>query len=134
MTSTTPQAIQLCHELLVWLIPLLDQFPRTRRYSLGEKLENTLLEVLERLVEAAYARTNQKTIALTTANIRLEVVRHLWRVCYELQIISMKRYKHGAELINNLGRQIGGWLRSLGRLAVSLRTPTTLTVRRPLKN
>ncbi|MCH9699358.1 MAG: diversity-generating retroelement protein Avd [Gammaproteobacteria bacterium] len=112
MTSPTPQAIQQCHELLVWLIPLLDQFPRTRRFSLGEKLENTLLEVLERLVEAAYARANQKTSALMTSNLRLEVARHLWRLCYELRIISIKRYKHGAELINDLGRQIGGWLRS----------------------
>jgi len=26
----TPRAVQACHELLAWLIPLLDQFPRSR--------------------------------------------------------------------------------------------------------
>ena len=31
--TTLPQVIDDCHELLKWLIPLLDQFPRTRRLS-----------------------------------------------------------------------------------------------------
>ncbi len=110
--SSTPQAIHLCHQLLVWLIPLLDQFPRKRRFTLGERLEDALLEVLERLIEAAYSSANQKTTALAAANLRLEVARHLWRLCYELKVISVKRYKYGAELMNGLGQQIGGWLRS----------------------
>ena len=31
--TTLPQVIDDCHELLKWLIPLLDQFPRARRAS-----------------------------------------------------------------------------------------------------
>jgi hypothetical protein len=31
--STVPQAVQSCHELLLWLIPQLDKFPRSRRFS-----------------------------------------------------------------------------------------------------
>ncbi|MCB1718957.1 MAG: hypothetical protein KDK05_27795 [Candidatus Competibacteraceae bacterium] len=42
-----PRAVQACHELLVWLIPLLDHFPRARRFTLGERLESGLLAVLE---------------------------------------------------------------------------------------
>lgn len=36
---TVPQAVQSCHELLLWLIPQLDKFPRQRRYTLGERIE-----------------------------------------------------------------------------------------------
>lgn len=54
--DNTPRAIQACHELLVWLIPQLDLFPRARRFTLGERLETGLLRVLEALVEAAYSR------------------------------------------------------------------------------
>ncbi len=38
----TPRAVQACHELLAWLIPLLGQFPRSRRFTLGEssRLDN----------------------------------------------------------------------------------------------
>lgn len=110
MRDTTPQAVQACHELLLWVIPQLDKFPRVRRFTLGERLERGLLDVLELLVEAAYTR--QKETPLKRANLRLEVVRHLWRLAHELKAISTRRYEYGATLIDDLGRQVGGWLRS----------------------
>jgi len=39
MPATVPQAVQSCHELLLWLIPQLDKFPRLRRFTLGERIE-----------------------------------------------------------------------------------------------
>ena len=112
-SDTTPQAVQACHELLAWLIPLLDHFPRARRFTLGERLESGLLAVLEELVDAAY--TADKRPALWRANRRLAVCRHLWRLALELKVINLKRYEYGAKLIEDLGRQIGGWLKSRGR-------------------
>lgn len=108
--DTTPRAVQLCHDLLGWLIPLLDQFPRSRRFTHGERLESGIIAVLESLVEAAYSR--EKGEALAAANRRLAVDRHLWRLALELKVIDLKRYAHGARLMDELGRQIGGWLRS----------------------
>jgi hypothetical protein len=102
-----PKVVQDCHDLLTWLIPLLDHFPRNRRFTLGERLENSLLEILELLVEAAYSKTKQQ--ALQRANLRLAVVRHLWRMAHELETIPGKRYAHGAKLMDDLGKQIGGW-------------------------
>jgi len=46
----TPQAVQACHELLCWLVPQLDKFPRNRRFTLGERLESGFLNVLELLI------------------------------------------------------------------------------------
>ena len=53
MSPTVPQAVQSCHEMLLWLIPHLDKFPRACRFTLGERIEAGLLEVLELLVEVA---------------------------------------------------------------------------------
>ncbi len=53
MAANVPQAVQSCHEVLLWLIPQLDKFPRVRRFTLGERIEGGLLEVLELLVESA---------------------------------------------------------------------------------
>jgi hypothetical protein len=69
-----------------------------------------LLDVLEFLLEAAYTRAKQA--ALQRANLRLEIARHLWRLAYELEVVSTRRYAHGAQLMDELGRQVGGWLRS----------------------
>jgi hypothetical protein len=101
--QNTPKAVQDCHDLLEWLIPHLDKLPRVRRFTLGERIETGLLEVLERLIEAAYSRS--KSESLRQANLKLDVVRHLWRLCYRLKAIPMKRYAHGAKLFESLGRQ-----------------------------
>ncbi len=110
MPATVPQAVQCCHDLLLWIIPQLDKFPRSRRFTVGERIEACLLEILELLVEAAYTRN--KDPSLRRANLKLEVVRHLWRVAHELKIMATRQYEHGARLMDDVGRQIGGWLRS----------------------
>jgi len=110
MSDQTPQAAQACHELIGWLIPQLDKFPRQRRFTLGERLELVLLDVLELLLEAAYTRSKQA--ALNRANLRLALARHLWCLAHELQVVSTRHYEHGARLMDELGRQVGGWLRN----------------------
>jgi hypothetical protein len=110
VSDKTPQAVHACHELIGWLIPQLDKFPRLRRFTLGERLEQVLLDVLELLIAAAYTRAKQP--ALQRANPRLQVARHLWRLAHELEAVSIRRYAHGAGLMDDLGRQVGGWLRS----------------------
>ena len=108
--TTLPQVIDDCHELLKWLIPLLDQFPRTRRFTLGERLESGLLAVLEECVDAAYSK--HKRSQLNSANRRLSSVRHLWRLAYELRVIPRNRYFHGSQRLVDIGTQIGAWQKS----------------------
>jgi regulator of sirC expression with transglutaminase-like and TPR domain len=106
-----PQAVIACEDLLAWMIPQLDKFPRLRRYTLGERIETGLLEVLEQLLHATYSRGQAKAAALRTANLRLGLVRHLWRLGHRLEAMATRQYGHGASLIEDLGRQIGGWYR-----------------------
>ena len=108
-----PVAIDDCHRLLAWIVPQLDHFPRARRFTLGEKLELSLLEVLENLLDAAYQRGDFKRRALAQANRKLALARHLWRLGYELKSCSFKAYHQGAESMVALGRQIGGWQKNL---------------------
>lgn len=70
-----PQAVQSCHEVLAWVIPQLDKFPRVRRFTQGERIERGVFGVLELLVDAAYCRGKEE--ALRRANLQLEIVRHL---------------------------------------------------------
>jgi hypothetical protein len=46
--------VEDCHQLLIWLISLLDNFPRNRRFTLDERLEKGLLEVLTLCTHAVY--------------------------------------------------------------------------------
>ncbi len=112
--SQSPKALQDTHLAMVWFIPALDKFPRNRRFTLGERIETGLLNVLGCLVEATYT-PQMKLAKLREANLSLEVVRHLWRLSYELKVIGMKSYKHGMSLLLEIGKQIGGWIKSCRR-------------------
>jgi hypothetical protein len=45
MPASVPQAVQSCHELLFWLIPQIDKFPRVRRFS-GRGIQQKAWRVL----------------------------------------------------------------------------------------
>ncbi|MBT4837316.1 MAG: diversity-generating retroelement protein Avd [Methylococcales bacterium] len=110
--NNTPKAVQDCHELILWIMIHLDKFPRKRRYTLGSKIENALLEILEYLIQAAFMRQGKKAM-LQQANLKLEVIRHLWRLSLESKAIAYKQYDYGLASMNSLGMQIGGWSKAV---------------------
>jgi len=110
-TAIVSQAVPAAHELSLWLIPQLDQLPRQRRDGLGARIESCAIDVLEALIEATYSQ--HKHHILSQANRKLELLRHLWRLCYELEAMPQESYEHGTKLCNELGRQIGGWMKSV---------------------
>lgn len=111
-------AVSLCMELLKWFLPLLHKLPRSHRFSLGDRMESRLLDILEDLIKATYDR-RERASALAQANLNLDIVRHLLRLSMELGLVGSKRYEHGSRLLVGLGEQVGGWLRASRSLATS---------------
>lgn len=104
-----PVAVILASDALRWLLPAVAKYPRSHRYSLGSRLEGSLLDVLESLVTAQYARGGRRYDALQRANQRLQVVRLLSRLSGELKFLTPRQLEHFMPMVVELGRQIGGW-------------------------
>jgi hypothetical protein len=106
--SKTPQAIQHCHQLMLWIIPQIDKFPRARKFTLGEKIEQSLIDILRGLIEANYSPRGREKL-LQKVNTELTVVRHYWRLAFKLGAIASKSYEFGSKQMVQLGQQVGGW-------------------------
>ncbi len=104
------QVITLTYDFLKYLIPIVAKFPKNQRYLIGERIEKISLDILENLIEARY--TKNRTEILRKTNILLEKLRYLVRIAMDLKLISIKRYEHIAKLLNQIGVQLGGWLKS----------------------
>jgi hypothetical protein len=102
-------AITKANDLLRWLLPALDKFPRSRKFTLGDRIETMALDILCSLIEARYLR--QKTAVLNVVNLKLETLRHLVRLSKDLNCMSIKGYEHASKLLVDLGREVGGWLK-----------------------
>lgn len=105
-----PIVITRLYDLILWTIPQLDKFPRNHKFTIGDRIESLLLEILELLIEAAY--THKKNIALNEANIKLEKLRFMIRISKDLRLLGIKQYQFAAKQIDEIGKQIGGWLKS----------------------
>lgn len=79
----------------------------------GDRIQKTALDVLEGLVDATYTRKRQSI--LKRVNLGLERLRYLMRLSYDLKYIEMRRYEHAIRKLDEIGRQVGGWLKARAR-------------------
>lgn len=103
--------IEKSYQLLLYLIPVLQKFPRGQKYLLADRIEEKLLDVLEDLLEA-YQNPQLRKEKLGAANRNLEKMRYLVRLCYDLDFMDIKRYEYISLHINEIGKMIGGWLKN----------------------
>lgn len=103
-------AVEATYGFLLWLIPTVEKFPRSQKFLLGDRMQNTALDLLETLVDATYTR--QRRDLLNRANLDLERLRFLLRLSNDLRHLDMRRYEHGIRSLEEVGRLIGGWLRA----------------------
>ena len=104
---TTGAALECHYRFILWLIPTLVHFPRSQRFLLGDRIQATATDVLERLVEATYTR--RRAGHLAAANLGLEKLRFLLRLAHDLRFLDHRRYEHAARSIDDTGRRIGAW-------------------------
>ena len=95
------------YRFVLWLVPAVEKFPRRQKFLLGDRLQATALDVLERLVEATYTR--DRTRHLAAANLGLEKLRFLCRLAKDLGHLDERRYAYAARSLDETGRLVGGW-------------------------
>jgi len=108
--GSLPAAVTKAYDVLLWLINHVGKFPRSHRFVLGDRIESRMLNVLESLVLAAYAR--EKRDYLRQANGDVQVLRLLVRAGKDLGFTSTKQYEFISRELVDLGRQIGGWTKA----------------------
>ena len=102
--------IQKTYDLVRWSCGHLGKFPRDLRFTPGERIERRLYDLLEALLEARYTR--ERASLLRQANRSLEVLRYQLRLAHDLQCLRANSYGHATAALHEIGRLVGGWLKS----------------------
>ncbi len=100
-------AIQLSYDLAKEMLTRVAKFPRDHKFTLGDRIAERVLDVLESLLGAAYSK--DKIAWLEKAHRRLEEVRMLLRLSRELGPLSNQGYEHVMVMVTELGKQVVGW-------------------------
>jgi hypothetical protein len=95
------------YELILWLYPTVNKFPKSQRFVLGQHIENLILELLEGIIEANEAR--DKYFYIKKLSLKLDKLRILLRLSKDLKFINLRQYEFVSEKVNEIGRILGGW-------------------------
>jgi len=83
---------------------------------LGQNVTHQTLELLELLLGASKLPVGtEKTQLLHNANSKLELIKILVRMSFEVKAISDKQYLALQSSLQELGKMLGGWMRSINR-------------------
>ena len=96
-------------DLLSWLLPATNHFPRAHRHTFTRRLLDAAFDLRERLEEAHLRRGPDRMASLQRADEALARLRVYLRLAVRWQWLNDGQYQHVARMIAEVGRLLGGW-------------------------
>jgi len=96
--------------LLAWTVERVAKFPREHKFTVGDRLIETCLDITSHLVEASYRRDKRGDLA--AASRGLVRARVLVRLARHLRCVSEAQHLHFVKESDEVGRMLGGWLKA----------------------
>lgn len=104
--------LQKVEDMAVYAYLCIEQFPKSHKFTLGERFQSLIFEIIS-LIVTCNRRYHKKT-TLQELDIRLDTLRSLVRIAKTLKVLPFHKYEHWAKLNDEIGRLLGGWIRSMG--------------------
>ena len=104
--------IHKTYQLYVVLYACIARFPKKDRHSLGQKCDNSTLEILEYFFHAQSQQGSRRMAFLQRADIRLKILQTLIRVAYDIKALDQRSYISLQKDIIEIGKMLGGWIKS----------------------
>ena len=99
-------------DLVEWLLPHTEKFPKAYRYSLTRHLVDALLNFQEKLLLARKQRGSAARQLLTECDAHLDAMRLYLRLAHRWRWLNDGQYEHVSRLVAEIGRLLGGWLKN----------------------
>ena len=112
MNDTDVPILRKIHELYKTFHDYRTLVPKHERFSIYERSENIIIDILELVLEASYASKDRKGALLEKASVKLNIIRFFIRLMKESKTLDLKKYTLLQEILDEIGRMLGGWIRS----------------------
>ncbi len=87
--------------------------PKSERYTLWQNCEATALSLFKTLVETGPTIGEERLRALWRLNNQLELLKILVRLAEDTRCIDSEQYLALQTLLKEIGRMVGGWIKSV---------------------
>jgi hypothetical protein len=98
---------QAVYDLSLEIHQRVSNFPRVHKHSIGEKLKDTALDLMDSVVKANSAK--DKKVLLQEAESILERLKIYIRLCFDLKILGIKSFEFLSRKTDEISRQLSKW-------------------------
>jgi hypothetical protein len=95
------------------LLDRTEKFPKTMRYMLGQRIDETALDVAVLVTDARYLRGDRRRRAIEELNLRLNRLRVLVRIAHQRRCLDHRGYEFVSREIDTFGKGLGAWQKHL---------------------
>jgi len=86
--------------------------PKQDRYTIWQRCDSLILDLIENILLASQISKDRKPPILDKASLKLNFLRIFIRLMKETRVIDNKKYAVMQETVDEIGRMLGGWIRS----------------------
>jgi hypothetical protein len=98
-------------DLLEWLLPKTEKFPKVYRYNVNRRLADAILDFQEKLFLARKRKGTGRRALLLECDAHLDTVRLYLRLAHHWKWLNDSQYEYVSRLVAEVGRLLGGWLK-----------------------
>jgi hypothetical protein len=99
------------YDLLNWLLPKSERFPKLYRSTVTQRLMDAALNFQEALLEAQVYQDKIRLRHLKAADVHLNKLRLYLRLAHQWRWLNAGQYEHASRMAAEIGRLLGGWIR-----------------------
>lgn len=83
--------------------------PKTHRYTLGQRIDNVFIEIIEAIATASFLTRNEKLPYVRRAIQKTDTVKILLMILWETKSLDNKKYIALSVQTDEVGKMLGGW-------------------------
>lgn len=97
---------------MFWL-SIVPHIPKAARYTIGARIENKFLNLLETAYTAYFTEKTNKAEKIQECIFLLDILKFLISTSWEAKLISHKHFEEIAIKLEEIGKMLWGWKKSL---------------------
>ena len=97
-----------------YILTIVIKLPRTEKFSIGTEIKTSVYNMLKNILLASKMDKTKRLEIYNIVDAEIYYQRICIRIMYNQKWIDEKKYKHSNELLSEIGRILGGLIKSLG--------------------
>lgn len=97
-----------------YMLELIMKLPRTEKFSIGTEIKTSMYEMLKNILLVSKVNISKRLEIYNIVDAQIYYQRICIRIMYDNKWIDNKKYKYSNELLSEIGKILGGLIKSLG--------------------